>query len=162
MKNKNGDTMVYLYIFISKILENTLATLRIIVVANGKKKLGALLQGLVATLWILVTGIIIKNINKDIFKIIIFIIGSMVGSYTGSILEEKIALGNILIIINSNNIKEIKKVYNKKNIITYKDYICFIEKRRKVKKITHTISKIDNNCKIITQRIKINYDKLTT
>ena len=90
MKNNNGDTMVYLYIFISKILENTLATLRIIVVANGKKKLGALLQGLVATLWILVTGIIIKNINEDIFKIIIFIIGSMVGSYTGSILEEKI------------------------------------------------------------------------
>ena len=85
--------MIYLYIFISKILENTLATLRIIVVANGKKKLGALLQGMVATLWILVIGIIVTNINKDIFKIICFITGSIVGSYTGSVLEEKIALG---------------------------------------------------------------------
>ena len=83
--------MIYLYIFISKILENTLATLRIIVVANGKKKLGALLQGMVATLWILVIGIIVTNINKDIFKIICFITGSIVGSYTGSVLEEKIA-----------------------------------------------------------------------
>ena len=91
--------MIYLYIFISKILENTLATLRIIVVANGKKKLGALLQGMVATLWILVIGIIVTNINKDIFKIICFITGSIVVSYNGSVLEEKTALGNILIII---------------------------------------------------------------
>ena len=154
--------MIYLYIFISKILENTLATLRIIVVANGKKKLGALLQGMVATLWILVIGIIVTNINKDIFKIICFITGSIVGSYTGSVLEEKIALGNILIIIKSNNINIIKKHYKKKKITTYNNYICFIIKRRKIKKVINEITKLDKDCKIITERIKINYDNLIT
>ena len=154
--------MIYLYIFISKILENTLATLRIIVVANGKKKLGALLQGMVATLWILVIGIIVTNINKDIFKIICFITGSIVGSYTGSVLEEKIALGNILIIIKSNNINIIKKHYKKKKITTYNNYICFIIKRRKIKKVINEITKLDKDCKIITERVKINYDKLIT
>lgn len=154
--------MIYLYIFISKILENTLATLRIIVVANGKNKLGALLQGMVATLWILVIGIIITNINKDIFKIICFITGSIVGSYTGSILEEKIALGNILIIIKSDNINIIKEYYKNKKIATYSNYICFIIKRRKIKKVIKEIIKIDRKCKIITERIKINYDKLIT
>lgn len=154
--------MIYLYIFISKILENTLATLRIIVVANGKKKLGALLQGMVATLWILVIGIIVTNINKDIFKIICFITGSIVGSYTGSVLEEKIALGNILIIIKSNNINIIKKYYKKKKITTYNNYICFITKRRKIKKVINEITKLDKDCKIITERIKINYDNLIT
>lgn len=154
--------MIYLYIFISKILENTLATLRIIVVANGKKKLGALLQGMVATLWILVIGIIVTNINKDIFKIICFITGSIVGSYTGSVLEEKIALGNILIIIKSNNINIIKKHYKKKKITTYSNYICFITKRRKIKKVIKEITNLDKECKIITERVKINYDKLIT
>ena len=154
--------MIYLYIFISKILENTLATLRIIVVANGKKKLGALLQGMVATLWILVIGIIVTNINKDIFKIICFITGSIVGSYTGSVLEEKIALGNILIIIKSNNINIIKKHYKNEKIATFNNYICFIIKRRKIKKVINEITKLDKDCKIITERIKINYDKLIT
>lgn len=154
--------MIYLYIFISKILENTLATLRIIVVANGKKKLGALLQGMVATLWILVIGIIVTNINKDIFKIICFITGSIVGSYTGSVLEEKIALGNILIIIKSNNINIIKKHYKNEKIATFNNYICFILKRRKIKKVINEITKLDEDCKIITERIKINYDNLIT
>lgn len=154
--------MIYLYIFISKILENTLATLRIIVVANGKKKLGALLQGMVATLWILVIGIIVTNINKDIFKIICFITGSIVGSYTGSVLEEKIALGNVLIIVKSNNINIIKKYYKKKKITTYSNYICFITKRRKIKKVIKEITNLDKECKIITERIKINYDNLIT
>ena len=154
--------MIYLYIFISKILENTLATLRIIVVANGKKKLGALLQGMVATLWILVIGIIVTNINKDIFKIICFITGSIVGSYTGSVLEEKIALGNILIIIKSNNINIIKKHYKNEKIATFSNYIWFIIKRRKIKKVINEITKLDKDCKIITERIKINYDKLIT
>ena len=154
--------MIYLYIFISKILENTLATLRIIVVANGKKKLGALLQGMVATLWILVIGIIVTNINKDIFKIICFITGSIVGSYTGSILEEKIALGNVLIIVKSNNINIIKKYYKKKKITTYSNYICFITKRRKIEKVIKEITNLDKECKIITERVKINYDKLIT
>lgn len=154
--------MIYLYIFISKILENTLATLRIIVVANGKKKLGALLQGMVATLWILVIGIIVTNINKDIFKIICFITGSIVGSYTGSVLEEKIALGNILIIIKSNNINIIKKHYKNEKIATFSNYICFITKRRKIKKVIKEITNLDKECKIITERVKINYDKLIT
>ena len=90
--------LTYIAIFTSKILENTLATLRIILVSNGKKKLGAILQGLVTLLWILVTGTVIINLNQDIFKIIVFCLGSIVGSYLGSYLEEKIALGSNTII----------------------------------------------------------------
>ena len=64
---------IYLAIFFSKIIENAVGTLRLIVVANGKKKLGALLQGIVALVWIFGTGIVIVDINKDIFKIVIFV-----------------------------------------------------------------------------------------
>ena len=102
---------IYFFIFISKIIENALATLRLIIVASGKKKLGALLQGIVALVWIFGTGIVIVDINKDIFKIVIFVIGSIAGSYLGSIIEEKIALGSNMLIcitkeINEEKIKE--------------------------------------------------------
>ena len=36
--------LTYLAIFIAKIIENTLSTLRLIVVAKGKKLFGAILQ----------------------------------------------------------------------------------------------------------------------
>ena len=81
--------MLYICIFISKIIENTLSTLRLILVSKGKKKIGALLQGLVASIWVLSTGIVIIDINKDIYKIIFFVLGSIIGSYLGSSIEEK-------------------------------------------------------------------------
>ena len=100
--------LIYILIFISKIIENALSTLRLIVVANGKKKIGAILQGIIALVWIFVTGIVIIEVNKDPIKIIVFCIGSTVGSYLGSLLEEKIGIGtNMLICV-------VKEIYEQK------------------------------------------------
>ena len=63
---------LYIIIFLSKVVENMLATLRIIVVANGKKLLGAILQGLVALVWVCITGVVVTNILENPFKIIAF------------------------------------------------------------------------------------------
>ncbi len=159
-KNNNGDYMIYLAIFISKIIENALSTLRIIVVSNGKKKLGALLQGLVTLVWLLVTGIVIVDIDKDIFKIIAFCIGSLVGSYIGSIIEEKIALGTVKLTIESNHYKEIYNKLKECPIEINNKKISIITKRRNIKRIVSAILYIDNNSKILSERIKL-YGKLT-
>ncbi len=147
--------MIYIGIFISKILENTLSTLRIIVVSNGKKKLGAILQGLVALIWIFVTGVVIIDINEDIVKIIFFVIGSIAGSYLGSLLEEKIALGTNLVIIKSNKLDELKYVFRNYNIIIKDNYLLFISQRKNTKDIVNKTSSIDNTSKIILEKIKI-------
>ena len=147
--------MIYIGIFISKILENTLSTLRIIVVSNGKKKLGAILQGLVALIWIFVTGVVIIDINKDIVKIIFFVIGSIAGSYLGSLLEEKIALGTNLVIIKSSKLDELKYVFKNYNLIIKNNYLLFISQRKNTKDIVNKTSSIDNNSKIILEKIKI-------
>ena len=147
--------MIYIGIFISKILENTLSTLRIIVVSNGKKKLGAILQGMVALIWIFVTGVVIIDINKDIFKILFFIIGSIAGSYLGSCLEEKIALGTNLVIIKSKRIDELKYVFRDYNIVIKDNYLLFISRRKNTKNIVDKTSSIDNTSKIILEKIKI-------
>lgn len=159
----NGDIMIiYLTIMISKIIENALATLRLIVVANGKKKLGALLQGIVALIWILVAGVVIIDINKDILKIIFFCLGSAIGSYLGSFIEEKIALGNSLLtcIIETryeNKIRDVLKSY-KINTVIDKDSnytILFIfSKRKDIYKLNKIIKKIDSKAIIICEKAK--------
>ena len=85
--------LIYAMIFICKIIEDALSTLRIIVVSNGKKVLGAILQFVIALIWVFVTGTVIINLQDDPWKVLFFALGSLVGSYIGSYIEEKIALG---------------------------------------------------------------------
>lgn len=153
---------IYLAIFLSKIIENAVGTLRLIVVANGKKKLGAILQGIVALVWIFGTGIVIIDINKDIFKIVIFVIGSIVGSYLGSIIEEKIALGsNMLICITKEKYEQkIKEKLNKYNITTICEknnnysILLIVLKRKEINKINKTLKRIDKDIIIISEKAK--------
>ena len=154
--------MIYILIFISKIVENTLSTLRLIIVSNGKKKLGSILQGIIALVWIFSISITIIDINKDIFKIVFFVLGSTVGSYLGSIIEEKIALGSNMLICITKEIYE----YDIKNKL--KDYkittICekddtysillILLKRKEINKISSIIKKIDKNSILISEKAK--------
>jgi len=154
--------LIYIAIFLCKIVENAIGTLRLIVVANGKKKLGAILQGIVALVWIFGTGIVIIDINKDIFKIVIFVIGSIVGSYLGSIIEEKIALGsNMLICITKEKYEQIiKDKLNNYQITTIceKDnltsVLLIVLKRKEISKITKILRIIDKDIIIISEKAK--------
>ena len=154
--------LIYMAIFFSKIIENAVATLRLIVVANGKKKLGALLQGIVALVWIFVTGIVIVNINKDLFKVVFFVLGSIVGSYLGSIIEEKIALGmNMLICITKEKYEDkIKNKLNNYQITTICEndnnysVLLIVLKRKEINKISEILKSIDKDIIIISEKAK--------
>lgn len=153
--------ITYLLVFIFKIIEDALATLRLIVVSNGKKKLGAFLQFIVTLIWIILTGTVLYNLQKDIFKAIAFALGSFFGSYFGSLLEEKIALGtNIFIVeVSNDNAKKIIKNLNRYNILkilndttTLLIITCL---RKENKKIIFTIKNIDKNAFILSEKVKI-------
>lgn len=99
---------LYALIFSAKVVENALGTIRIIVVANGRKFTGAVLQFIIALVWVLVTGSVLIGITEDPLKIFFFALGSLVGSYAGSILEEKLAMGsNTLMAIVNSEISEV-------------------------------------------------------
>lgn len=154
--------ITYILIFISKIIENALSTLRLIIVANGKKKLGAILNGIISLIWIFVTSIVIIDVNKDPIKIIIFCIGSIVGSYIGSTIEEKLAIGtNMLICVIRDKYESIiKKELDNYQIITLleKDenysILFIVLKRKEIKKISKTIKRIDSKAILISEKIK--------
>ena len=153
---------IYFFIFISKIIENALATLRLIIVASGKKKLGAILNGLIALIWVFVTSIVIVDINKDPIKIIVFCIGSIVGSYLGSYFEEKIGMGtNMLICVVKEMYEDtVKEKLNNYQITTLcekdKNYsiLFIVMKRKETKKISTIIKNIDKDAILISEKIK--------
>ena len=150
---------LYFLIFISKVIENGLSTLRLIVVANGKKILGAFLQFVISLVWVLVTGIVVNDLIEDPLKVIFFALGSLVGSYAGSIIEEKIALGDILINCITNNIEVnnyIKSIgYNTSILKTDdKDILLFVIPRRKKIDIINNIKLIDKDVLIFSEKVK--------
>lgn len=154
--------MIYILIFLSKIIENTLSTLRLIVVSNGKKKLGSILQGIIALVWIFSISVVIIDINKDILKIVFFVLGSSTGSYLGSIIEEKIALGSNMLICITKEIfeQDIKNKLNNYKITTIceKDntysILLILLKRKDINKISKIIKKIDKNSILISEKAK--------
>ncbi|MDD3452847.1 MAG: DUF5698 domain-containing protein [Bacilli bacterium] len=151
--------LIYLIILILKISENAISTLRLIMVSNGKKLVGALLQFICAVIFIISTSLVIIDFNKDLYKIIFFSLGCFLGSYLGSFLEEKLALGTCLIIcITDLNINE---QLNKNNfgftLINGKDisknkYIYFIMTYRKKRKyLIKILKKLDKNAMLINE-----------
>lgn len=147
--------MVYIIIFILKILENALGTLRLIIVSNGKKVEGAVLNFLLSVVWVISTSMVV--IDNNIYKILVFAFGSLIGSYVGSVLEEKIALGNNMLFIISKKYDQIKNKLTNSKINCYlisKDIIIVMTSRKKRKEVIDLILSIDNQAEIISESAK--------
>ena len=147
--------MVYIIIFILKILENALGTLRLIIVSNGKKVEGAVLNFLLSVVWVISTSMVV--IDNNIYKILVFAFGSLIGSYVGSVLEEKIALGNNMLFIISKKYELIKSKLNNSKINCYlisKDIVIVMTSRKKRKEVIDLILSIDNQAEIISESAK--------
>ena len=153
----------YLLIFFLKLIENALATLRLILVSNGKKLLGSILQFICSLIWVVSTIVVVDNLNKDVLKIFVFALGCLAGSYVGSFLEEKLALGNNMIIcITSFDIMdEIRKngfalTSTKGTGINETKNILFITiSRKKKQNLIDLLRKLDENCFIIVESATI-------
>ena len=96
------NILTYLGIFVFKIIEDALTTLRLIVVSNGKKVFGCILQFIATIIWIVLTATVLIDFKNDFWKIVAFSLGALTGSYCGSVIEEKIALGTNSYIIKTN------------------------------------------------------------
>jgi len=146
--------MIYFFIFISKIIENAISTLRLILVSNGKKFLGAILNLIISLIWIISTSLVIVDIQNDYFKIIVFALGSFLGSYVGSFMEEKIAIGSNMLFTITKNEFEIKNELDKLNYNSYvinDDILIIMVNRKKRRYVLDIIKKIDNEAIIISE-----------
>lgn len=149
--------MLYLTIFLLKLIENAINTLKLIVVSNGKKGLGAILNFVSSIIWILSTIIVIKDVDKDLFKIIAFSLGCLVGSFLGSKMEEKMALGNkVILCITSKNIMNMVRNNGYKltstkgsGLKSTKNILFILSPRKNINSLNKLLKDLDNNCFIV-------------
>lgn len=154
---KSMDILIYFFIFLAKIIENAIATLRLIVVSNGKKMLGAVLNLIIAIIWIISTSLVV--VDNNIYKIIVFALGSFLGSYIGSVMEEKIALGSNMLftITNIDKTNLIKEKLDSLNYTSYilnsndKNILIILVLRKNRKQVLDIIRQIDNDAVIISE-----------
>lgn len=85
-----------LLIFTARILDVSIATIRIIFVLNGNKLLAPIIGFFESFIWLIAIGQIIQNIDS-IFSYIAFAGGYATGTLVGMLIEEKLALGNVVV-----------------------------------------------------------------
>ncbi|NOQ42414.1 MAG: DUF2179 domain-containing protein [Desulfuromusa sp.] len=83
-------------VFLARVLDVSIGTLRIIFVSKGMKHLAPVIGFFESLIWLLAVTQVLQNLNSW-QTYIAFALGFAGGNYVGVFLEEKIALGNLLI-----------------------------------------------------------------
>lgn len=85
-----------LLIFMARVTDVSINTLRIMFVLNGKKNVAPVLGFFEALIWLLAIGQIFQNINNPM-SYLAYAGGFAMGTYVGMTIEEKLALGRVLV-----------------------------------------------------------------
>ena len=85
--------MIYILIFLAKLLEVSIATVRLVLTARGNRIASSLLAAVEITIWIIVTSTVLLGLSEDPLRAVAFGIAFVVGIYLGIIVEDKLALG---------------------------------------------------------------------
>lgn len=87
--------LLYILIFALKYIEVAISTFRIVIVTKGERAKGSVIAFFEVVIWVFVAGIVLVDILEDPIKIIIYAAAFAIGNYSGSLLEERLALGTI-------------------------------------------------------------------
>lgn len=93
---------IYPVIFVAKIVEVSLATVRTVLITKGERRLGAIIGFFEVILWIIIVSSVISGLAEDPLKVVVYALGFALGNYFGSMIEEKIGIGlaEIVTIVN--------------------------------------------------------------
>ena len=108
----------YILIFLAKIIEVSLSTVRVVLITRGEKLYGSIIGFVEAIIWLYVASAVLIGITEDPFKVVIYALGFACGNYIGCILEEKLALGLITInaIVSEKDGKALAEILRTENI----------------------------------------------
>ncbi|HEY8395244.1 MAG TPA: DUF5698 domain-containing protein [Bacilli bacterium] len=92
-----GLVFDFFLIFFSRVTEVTIGTLRNILVNKGYGKKASVLAFLEALIWVFVASKVIGSLSEEPLKGIVYALGFAGGVFVGSIIEKRIALGQVLV-----------------------------------------------------------------
>lgn len=87
------ELVALLLIFIAKIAEVSLTTMRMIYINKGAKIQASVIGFVEVMIWLQVASVVLVGINDNPAKMIVYALGFAAGSYVGLMIEDKIGLG---------------------------------------------------------------------
>lgn len=85
-----------LIVFLTRVTDVTLGTMRIIFISRGRKLLAPLLGFVEVFIWITVVSQVVGGVH-NYFAYLAYAAGFAVGNYVGMVLEDKLAIGTLVI-----------------------------------------------------------------
>ncbi|MFC1485819.1 DUF2179 domain-containing protein [Candidatus Latescibacterota bacterium] len=102
-------------IFLARIMDVSIGTMRVIFVSRGYKKLAVFCGFFEVLIWIIAITQIMKNMG-NVFTYLGYAAGFATGNYVGMVIEEKIALGRVMIrIITPNDVSRLQEYLKNNN-----------------------------------------------
>ena len=90
----------------ARIVDVSCSTIRTLMLVKGKRKIAAGIGLLEATVYVLALSKVMSNINS-IPNIVAYAVGFSSGNYIGSLIEDKIAIGTIMLQVIPSRIDNI-------------------------------------------------------
>ncbi|MDR0490153.1 MAG: DUF5698 domain-containing protein [Oscillospiraceae bacterium] len=103
--------MVYAFIFVAKLMEVSISTVRQVLTNRGNRTVASLLAAAEITIWLIVTSTVLLEIRADPLRAVVYGLAYAIGIYLGILIEDKLALGlsQIEVIAEFDEAKEITK-----------------------------------------------------
>ena len=98
MQTFDWQTWVFLplLIFLARLIDVSLGTVRIILISRGRKYLAPILGFLEVLIWITVVSQVVGG-AQNIVAYLAYAAGFAVGNYVGMLIEEKLAIGTLVV-----------------------------------------------------------------
>ena len=104
-----------IFIFLARISDQTIGTLRLIFLSKGQKFLAPFLGFFEVIIWLLTVGQIMQHLD-NVLAYVAYGGGFATGNFIGMVLEEKLSIGNVIIrIVPRNNTSELIAFLREKN-----------------------------------------------
>ncbi|WP_312815860.1 DUF5698 domain-containing protein [Sedimentibacter sp.] len=104
--------ILYIIIFLAKIIEVSIATIRLVYINKGERVIGAILAFVEIIIWLIVVSSVLNNISEDPLKMFVYAIAFSLGNYIGITIESKIAVGlaSIQVVVNEDTGKMLAEI----------------------------------------------------
>ncbi len=140
-----------LLIFLARVVDVTIGTIRIIFLSRGSRYVAPVLGFFEVLIWLLAIRQVMANLSS-VFCYIAYAAGFATGNYIGMLLDEKLAMGRLLIrIITQTDSAELRASLNRKRFgVTHTDaegargkvsLIYTVIERRHLQKVLRSIDK---------------------
>lgn len=94
-----------LFIFVARVCDVTLSTVKIMFVMNRERKIAPILGFFEAFIWLLAIGQIINDVD-NVFAYLAYASGFATGTYCGMYIEEKLAVGKVVLRVITKEIND--------------------------------------------------------